>query len=126
MRWFRANRRSGGRLALLALALQLALSFGHIHREDIFGPPGAAAFAAAAVTPAADHARPLDFPSKHTDDYCAICAAMAFLASSFVPQLPVLPLPVVATPIERHVARVVSFAIAPQRTPFRSRAPPLA
>ncbi|HEY2531763.1 MAG TPA: hypothetical protein VGJ20_28185 [Xanthobacteraceae bacterium] len=125
MRWFRANRRFGGRLALFALALQFYLAFGHIHREDIFGPPDAMAFSAAAMTPATDHARPLDFPSKHTDDYCAICAAMVFLASSFVPQLPVLPLPVVAIPIERRVARVVSLVIVPQRTPFRSRAPPL-
>ena len=37
MRWFWANRIFGGRLALFALAVQLALSFGHIHREDIFG-----------------------------------------------------------------------------------------
>ncbi len=35
MRWSRINRRWGGRLALFALALQLGLSFGHIHAEDL-------------------------------------------------------------------------------------------
>jgi len=31
MKWFRSNIKHGSRLALFALALQLALSFGHFH-----------------------------------------------------------------------------------------------
>ena len=37
MRWFRANKTFGSRLALFALAVQFVLAFGHIHHEDIFG-----------------------------------------------------------------------------------------
>ena len=31
MRWFRSNIRAGSYVALLALAVQLVLSFGHVH-----------------------------------------------------------------------------------------------
>ena len=31
MKWFRSNIRHGSRLALLALAIQFVLSFGHFH-----------------------------------------------------------------------------------------------
>jgi len=41
MKWFRSNIRHGSRLALFALVVQLALSFGHFH--------GSAAQAAAAA-----------------------------------------------------------------------------
>ena len=37
MRWFRSHARLGSWLALSALALQLALSFGHIHLKDVLG-----------------------------------------------------------------------------------------
>src|SRR5215472_13233042 len=40
MRWFRANRRFSGTLALFALALQFTLAFGHIHLRDFAGVPG--------------------------------------------------------------------------------------
>src|SRR4029077_18175324 len=42
MKWFRANTRHGSRLALFALLVQFALSFGHFH-------PLASARAAAAI-----------------------------------------------------------------------------
>ncbi len=31
MKWFRSNIKHGSRLALLALAIQFVLSFGHFH-----------------------------------------------------------------------------------------------
>ena len=31
MKWFRSNIRHGARLALLALLVQFALTFGHVH-----------------------------------------------------------------------------------------------
>jgi len=127
MRWVRAKRKFGGRLALFALAVQLTLSFGHIHPEDIFGPARAAAHAAVAL-PAAGYFRPLstDQHSSHNDDYCAICATMYLLNSSSVPEAPQLrPLPFVSQPIE-HFDGVTAVFIAPRRAPFQSRAPPLA
>jgi hypothetical protein len=126
MRWFRANRTSGGRLALFALAVQLVLSFGHIHREDIFGPaaaPAGAVVVASAADPSAP--TPADPAPGHADDYCAICASLYLLGTSFVPDVPQLPLPHVSYAIE-HVDRTVVVLVVPQRAPFQSRAPPLA
>ena len=128
MRWFRANRKYGGRLALFALAVQFVLAFGHIHPEDIYGSANTAASSAATVAlSAADHSRllPTNRPANHTDDYCAICASIYLLGSSFVAAAPPLPLPVVSYAIE-HVDRVAAAVITPRRAPFQSRAPPLA
>ena len=125
MRWFRANRIFGGRLALFALAVQLALSFGHIHREDIFGYGTAGA--APVASSAAGHAQPspANRSPGHPDDYCAICATIFLLSSSFVAAAPQLPLPVASEPVE-HVASAVIVFIAPRRAPFQSRGPPIA
>ena len=38
MKWFRSNIKTGSRLALFALAIQFALSFGHFH-EAAAQPP---------------------------------------------------------------------------------------
>jgi hypothetical protein len=123
MRWFRANAKFGGRLALFALALQIALSFGHIHREDIYGP--ARATSATATGAVADNSAPSDRSSKHSDDYCAICATMSLLGSSFVATAPQLPLPVVSHFID-HVDRVAAIFVPTRRASFQSRAPPAA
>jgi len=128
MRWFRANRKFGGRLALVALAVQFVLSFGHIHTEDIYGSgSGAASRAAKIALPVADHSRPLPAkrPANHTDDYCAICASLYLLGSSFVAEAPQLPLPAASYAVE-HVNIVAAVFITPRRAPFQSRAPPLA
>jgi hypothetical protein len=122
MRWFRANKTFCSRLALLALAVQFVLAFGHIHRDDIYGRPAAAI---AAAVP--DGGQPLqgDHPSKHGDDYCAVCATMSLLGNSFVAVAPALPLPVASQAIEQ-VDRVAAIFIAPRRAAFQSRAPPTA
>jgi hypothetical protein len=122
MRWFRANRTLGGSLALFALALQLVLSFGHIHREDIYGPVRASASALAAEQ---SQSLPSDRSSKHSDDYCAICATMSLLGNSFVAQAPQLPVPFDSQAAEQ-IDRVALIFIAPPRASYQSRAPPTA
>ena len=124
MRWFRANRILGGRLALLALAVQFVVAFGHIHRDDIYGFTRTAA-AIAAPVPDASQPRPGNHPAKHGDDYCAICAAVSLLGNSFVAAAPSLPLPAASHAIERF-DRVAAIFVAPRRAAFQSRAPPLA
>jgi hypothetical protein len=122
MRWFRANKTFCSRLALLALAVQFVLAFGHIHRDDIYGPARATAAIAASVP---DSSQPLqgDHPSKHGDDYCAVCATMSLLGNSFVAVAPALPLPAASQAIQQ-VDRVAAIFIAPRRAAFQSRAPP--
>lgn len=128
MRWFRANRKTGGRLALFALALQFVLSFGHIHREDIYGPSygvaGAAKIAASTVLDKSP-SNPSNQPATHHDDYCAVCASISLLSNSFVAAAPQLPVPV-AVHVVDHVTHVVALAVPPRRVSFQSRAPPTA
>jgi hypothetical protein len=124
MRWFRANKILGSRLALFALAVQFIVAFGHIHRDDIYGPARPAAAIAAAV-PDGSQPLPGDHPAKHSDDYCAICATMSLLGNSFVAAAPTLPLPAASYAIEQF-DRVAAIFIAPRRAAFQSRAPPTA
>jgi hypothetical protein len=137
MRWFRANARFGGKLALFALALQFALSFGHVHPEDIYGARATVSAAAhAAAVAKAEKPRPgdpsskdpssKDPSSKHSDDYCAICATMSLLGNSFVAAPPLLPAPQVFSRAVEHVDNIAILVIAPRRAPFQSRAPPTA
>jgi hypothetical protein len=129
MGWFRTYRKSGGRLALFALALQFCLSFAHIHPEDIYGPVGASLWAPASVSlPAAESLRPLrdGQPWYSGDAFCPICETIYFLATSFNPEAPqVSQQQSVSRPVE-HSAVVAALVISPQRAPFQSRAPPSA
>ena len=54
MNWFRSKIRSCARLALFALAFQMAVSFGHMHRDDLgLAPlPGSDSAQIASVTTA--------------------------------------------------------------------------
>lgn len=124
MRWFRANRILGSRLALFALAVQFVLGFGHIHRDDIYGAARAVAAIAAPVS-GGGQPLPADRPAKHGDDYCAICAAVSLLGNSFAAAAPALPLPSASHAIER-LDRVAAILIALRRAAFQSRAPPTA
>ena len=124
MRWFRANKTFGSRLALFALAVQFVLAFGHIHRDDIYGSVRPAAAMAAAV-PDGSQPLPADHPAKHSDDYCAICAAVSLLGNSFVAAAPTLPLPATSQAIEQ-VDRIAIIFVAPRRAAFQSCAPPVA
>jgi Protein of unknown function (DUF2946) len=123
MRWVRTNRRCGGWLALAALALQIALSFGHIHLNGVRG--GLADAVAAQSKASAPQPSPAQHPASDADDYCAICATIHLASTSFLPDVPPLPVPFVARTIE-HFNHVAFIFIAPQRTPFQSRGPPLA
>ena len=119
MSWFRLRRRATAWLALLSLALQLGLSFGHVH--GLSGDHPAPSLTAAGISQPA--------PSKNDtgdrdDDYCAICAVLALLSGGQTATAPTLALPVavpsaaindVAGPVRAGV-----FASA-----FNSRAPPL-
>ena len=123
MGWVLRKRKFGSYLALAGLALQLILSFGHVHLEGVRF--GSAAAVTAPANAAGSQPSPAQAPASDRDGYCAICATIHLSAASFLPQAPELKLPFVSQAIERfdHIATIF---IAPQRTPFQSRAPPLA
>jgi hypothetical protein len=85
MNWFRSNIKHGSRLALLALAIQFVLSFGHFH--------GIAARAAPAIQQLSQQA-PSNPDSDHQPtDPCAICAVMALANAALFASPPLLLLP---------------------------------
>jgi hypothetical protein len=118
MNWLRSKAKKLSLLALFALALQLGLSFGHIHHD--VAEPGIAVSASLplASTPDADH----DHQGPHRD-LCAICATVAMAHSLIAATPPSLTLPL--TLAELHTAyHPEAIASDSRRSAFRSRAPP--
>lgn len=138
MKWFRSNIRHGSRLALLSLAIQLALSFGHFHGAAALATPAFqsglalsdAADAGGVPAPVAvDQPAPLQPAPNHdsdrsSNDPCAICAAIALASSALFATPPLLLLPqaveflYLATASE--FVRLNSVSVA-----FQPRAPPV-
>jgi Protein of unknown function (DUF2946) len=124
MHWFRLKIRPCVQLALFALAFQMAVSFGHMHRDDLGLrplPDAGHAQTASITTPA------LNSHSDHqpaSDDYCPICASMALVATA-VPSLPpTLTVPETVRPVwpQPMPAETVRLDVT---LSFRARAPPL-
>jgi hypothetical protein len=117
--WFRKYVKSGSRLALLALAIQFTLSFGHFHGEVASAAPAVqAALADAALQPPADHDS-----DRHSAD-CAICAVLSLANHFLLTTPPHLDLPqAVGLP---RLASGAEFTHPGSPHPaFRSRAPPV-
>jgi hypothetical protein len=119
MRWFRSNIKHGSRIALFALAIQCALSFGHFHGVAAQAAPGAVSQSVQPQQPASD--RDSD---QHPDDTCAICAvvAMANTVSFAAPPVLVLPQAVEFSyfAADAGFVHVNSVGVA-----FQPRAPPI-
>jgi hypothetical protein len=143
MKWFRSNIKHGSRLALLALAIQFVLAFGHHHGAAAIAAPvpvqahatTASAFAgkqpavpvatkdSAAKTLAAKPAKPAQ--NHHSDsDNCAICGLIALAGTVLFTEPPVLLLPEAY-----HFLYLTTDAefnhLESRRSVFQSRAPPV-
>jgi hypothetical protein len=118
MNWFRTHIRPGSRLALIALALQLALSFGHFHGVDT--PSTAVAQAGSAIGPVQPAP---DRDNDAADDLCAICVATAMAGTALVAAPPALPLPQ-AVEFHRLAVAAGRAETNPARRAFQPRAPP--
>ncbi len=122
MKWFRSNIRHGSRLALFALAIQFALSFGHFH--------GAAAQAAPVIQSAdvAGASVQQRSPSKHDSDQhpndgCAICAVVAMANAMLFATPPLLRLPQAVEFL--YLATDAEFVhLTSAGSAFQPRAPP--
>jgi hypothetical protein len=118
----RANHRRAAGLALFALWLQLALSFGHFHAEDFagLGTPGAPALARSTPLPVS----PLDpFSDGVAHEACAICASMALAECLLLPD----PVPLAMPPLHRHSSLAMPGAfvvVGTRHRLFQTRAPP--
>jgi hypothetical protein len=141
MKWFRSNIKRGSRLALFALAVQFALSFGHFH--EIAARPAPAilsgqiqsSFAQASPLPAPDavsrsaqQQQPAsDHNSGHpqsSDDACAICAVIAMANAVLLATPPVLRLPQAVEFL--YLTTDAEFVhLNSARVGFQPRAPPV-
>jgi hypothetical protein len=106
MNWFRSNIKRGSRLALFALAVQFALSFGHFHGVAAqvapaiqSGPaqPEASVPYLAAADAVGRSAQPQPASSPDSDqqpsEACAICAVLALANTVLFATPPLLLLP---------------------------------
>ena len=118
------NRRIGSGIALVALALQLVLSFGHVHLDDFLGraPVVLAVSQAGSATDNGSATPNRDHHGK-SDDICAICATLNLVSSSALPTLPSLILPLEDGRICQPVFQLLQIAFDLHFL-FQARAPP--
>lgn len=122
---FRYHGRVGSWLALAALALQIAVSFGHVHLEGIARSDPAPFASATGGRNSQSVLAHQPGTTGDEDDYCPICASIYLTANSFVPAAPLLPLPSLSDAVE-HFSRNAPVFDVLRRLAFQSRAPPLA
>ena len=141
MKWFRSNIKHGSRLALLALAIQFGLSFGHFHAlaaqaapaiqsslvQSTPAPLEASRASGLAATEMASQPAPRQRPGSDRDsdsDGCAICAVMAMANAVLfaTPPLLVLPQAVELTYLTTDAEFIHLNSV---RVAFQPRAPPI-
>ena len=125
MKWFRENIKQGSRLALLALAIQFALSFGHFHGIAHAAPVTQSAASLTAPSAGAKSAPASDRDSdRHANDACAICAVIAMANATVFSTPPLLRLPEAVEFLYRTTdAEFVHLHAV--RVAFQPRAPPI-
>ena len=119
MKWFRSNIRRVSHVALFALAIQFALSFGHFHgiaAETAFAQVGRSL-----TTPQSlpDHGSP-----EHPGDICAICAVMA-MANTVLFATPPVVLPPQALEVWYLATGADFVRVKAAHAAFQPRAPPI-
>jgi hypothetical protein len=125
MNWLRSNSGKIAWVAFFALACQFALTFGHLHLNNI-GAASAALTAPADSTNSSTGAQPSpaqQAPTGLAQDFCAVCNSIS-LANTLV--LPVSPAPISPTSIIRGVRWSLAspeFASS-EHVYFNARGPP--
>ena len=121
MRWFRDNITQGSWLALIALAVNIALSFGHVHAIAGRNAPHGVIVAALASP---DHGSKGDPDDSKADYLCPICIAAGAMANAVAATPPAIPLQLAETTVDRTIVPVRLMVERPQAA-FQSRGPPL-
>jgi DUF2946 family protein len=133
MKWFRRHIKTGSRLALFALVVQFALSFGHFHANAAQTSPsmqiGLSDVDLSSVEGSAAVESSQQQPANHdTDrqpiDACAICAVIALGGNMLFENPPLLLLPQ-AVDLLYQLTDAEFKHLGSGRLPFQSRAPPV-
>jgi hypothetical protein len=123
MRWFRDTLRQGSWLALIALAVNLGLSFGHFHTID--GKASGRGIAAVAASIASPDGQKQGHPSDdHADYLCPICMAATAMANALASTPPALPPEFKNVSIDRTIVSVLAL-VEPPPAAFQPRGPPI-
>ena len=123
MGWFRDNIRQGSWMALIALAINFVLAFGHVHALAGTGS-GQSQIALAALSTLDDGDRTPNHPTDKVDYLCPICIAKAAMGNALAATPPALH----AILAEASVDRAVEHESAIPQPPcaaFQSRGPPI-
>jgi hypothetical protein len=127
--WRIFARRCGACLALLALTLQLGMSFGHIHTRGFTGQGiyHSTADAAQAWHGPMKRQSAASVPVKlaSDDEECPICFSGFLLATSFIPDAAQASLSLDLKHAGHPFALTFDGVPKTHRAPFQSRAPPL-
>jgi hypothetical protein len=132
MKWLRSNIKLGSRLALFALAIQFALSFGHFHALTAQAAPAVQSGASQssfpvpdAVSKAARQQPGSDHDSdQQPNDFCAICAIIAMANAVLFATPPVLQPPQAVEFL--YLTTDAEFVdLNSARVAFQPRAPPV-
>jgi hypothetical protein len=131
MKWLRSNIKHGSRLALFALAVQFALSFGHFHEGAAKAAPAIQSGLANSLSAAdavGEDARQQPASNHDSDQHqgkaCAICAVLALANAMVFATPPLLLLPqaieILFLSTDAEFAHLNSARVA-----FQPRAPPV-
>lgn len=129
MKWFRSNIRHGARLALFAMLVQFALTFGHSHSSAQAAPLAQSqltdsAQKVASSDPAVQKQSPTSPGHEHPgDDNCAICALVAMAGTAMFATPPLLLLPQ-AVELLYRTTDAEFLHLESAGTAFQPRAPP--
>jgi hypothetical protein len=117
MKWVRTKAKRLSLLALFALAIQLGLSFGHLHADPAWSKSRAQTIVSSSSS---SHSG----LQPDADDVCEICVTIAMVSTAMHSAPPMLPLPAKWTPTAFATSQ---FAVSlPVRlAAFQSRGPPL-
>ncbi|HEX9450060.1 MAG TPA: DUF2946 domain-containing protein [Burkholderiales bacterium] len=131
MKWLRSNIKHGSRLALFALVIQFALSFGHFHGGVAQAAPAVQSGSANGLSlpdTVREDAQQQPAPNHDSDqqqgDVCAICAVLALANTMLFAAPPVLLLPQAVEILYLATdAEFIHLNSAP--VAFQPRAPPI-
>lgn len=123
MRWFRDHIRQSSWLALVAIAINFAVAFGHVHAIDGTAS-GRGPAALVAATTSSDGDQTQNHPADRADYLCPICMAAAAIGTALSPTPPALPVEFADLAIDRTIEHAIGVPHA-RRAAFQSRGPPI-
>jgi hypothetical protein len=122
MGWFRNTIKQGTWLALIALAMNFGLSFGHFHAID--GKAAGRGIVAAVSVAAPGDGQSQNTDDSRADDLCSICMAATAMANALASTPAALPLEFATVSLDRTVEPVL-ILVEPLRAAFQPRGPPI-